>query len=103
MSKQILVDAICHDEIRVVSIQDNKIIQFEQESIIKKRLKGNVYIGVITRIEPSLQAAFVEYGAENEKQGFLPFSDILPHYYNISSAQKKNILDSSSEDFMQIF
>ncbi|MBQ4875518.1 MAG: Rne/Rng family ribonuclease [Rickettsiaceae bacterium H1] len=96
MSKQILVDAICKDEIRVVSIENNKIVQLEQDSIIKKRSKRNIYLGIITKIEPSLQAAFIEYG--NEKRGFLSFSNILPHYYQIKDYDKESILELPPEE-----
>lgn len=96
MSKQIFIDAICQDELRVVSVEENRIVLFEQESVVKKRLKDNLYIGVVTRIELSLQAVFVDYG--NIKQGFLSFSDILPHYYCLNPTDKEKALECSTED-----
>ena len=99
MSKQILVDGVCRDEIRVACIENNKIVQLEQDSIIKRRLKKNIYLGFVTKIEPSLQAAFIEYGGD--KRGFLSFSDILPHYYQINSYDKESILNFSSEELLK--
>ncbi len=99
MSQQILVDAICRDEVRVASVQDGSVIRFEQESVIKKRLRGNIYIGVVVKIEPSLQAAFIDYGCD--KKGFLSFSDIIPHCYQVSSYEKELILSSNSDDLLK--
>ncbi len=99
MSKQILIDAVCKDEIRVASIQNNKIIQLEQSSIIRKRLKKNIYLGVVTNVEPSLQAAFINYGCD--KTGFLSFSDIVPNYYQINTHEKDSILNNQPEDLLK--
>ena len=81
MAKRILVDAIYPNETRVVIADNNRIENFDYETAAKKQSKGNVYLGKITRVEPSLQAAFVEYG--EDKHGFLPFSEIHPNYYQI--------------------
>lgn len=87
MSKKILVDAIYPQESRVVVInKENQISNFDYDSATKDLLKGNVYLGTVTRVEPSLQAAFVEYS--NGKHGFLPFAEIHPDYYQIPAADK---------------
>lgn len=99
MTKQILVDAVYKDEIRVVSIENDKITQLEQESSITKRVKGNIYLATISKIEPSLQAVFIDYG--NSKKGFLSFSDIIPHYYQINSYDKESILNCSTEELLR--
>jgi ribonuclease E len=79
---RILIDAVYPDETRVVIYDNNKIQAFDYETASKKQTKGNIYLARITRVEPSLQAAFVEYG-EN-KHGFLPFSEIHPAYYSVA-------------------
>ena len=81
MSKKLLIDAHQHEETRVVLLNDQKIEEFDYENTARKQLKGNVYLARVTRVEPSLQAAFVEYGGN--RQGFLAFSEIHPDYYRI--------------------
>ena len=87
MVDKIFVDAIFAQEIRV-AVLDNKgkVCNFDYESNSKKLLKGNIYLAKVTRVEPSLQAAFVEY--EDGKHGFLPFAEIHPDYYQIPAADK---------------
>ena len=88
MSKKIIVDANFPSETRVVLLdKNNNIENLEFSSTNKKQIKGNIYLAKITRIEPSLQAAFVDYG--NEKGAFLPFSEIHPDYYQTLSTDKK--------------
>ena len=88
--EKILIDAIYPQETRVVKLgKDNRILNLDYESAVKKYLKGNVYLAKVTRVEPSLQAAFIEYG-EN-KQGFLPFIEIHPDYYQIPADDKKKL------------
>ena len=88
--EKILIDALYPQEVRVVRLsKDNKILNFDYEFAAKKQLKGNIYLAKVTRVEPSLQAAFVEYG-EN-KHGFLPFVEIHPDYYQIPAEDKKKI------------
>ena len=88
MSKKIIVDANFPSETRVVLLdKNNNIENLEFSSTNKKQIKGNIYLAKITRIEPSLQAAFVGYG--NEKGAFLPFSEIHPDYYQTLSTDKK--------------
>ena len=81
MTKKLLIDAHQPEETRVVMLNGNKIEEFDYESTSHKQLKGNVYLARVTRVEPSLQAAFVEYGGN--RQGFLAFSEIHPDYYRI--------------------
>ena len=91
MSK-ILIDAIYPQEIRVAKIsKENKILNFDYESLARKQLKGNVYLAKVTRVEPSLQAAFVEYG--KNKHGFLPFAEIHTDYYQLPADDKSKLDD----------
>ena len=88
--KKILIDALYSQEIRVAKVtKDNKILNFDYESSAKKQFKGNIYLAKVTRVEPSLQAAFVEYS--NNKHGFLPFVEIHPDYYQIPAEDKKKL------------
>ncbi|WPY00744.1 Rne/Rng family ribonuclease [Candidatus Trichorickettsia mobilis] len=90
MSKKIIIDAAFPNETRVVLLSSNNNIEdIEYENAIRPQNKGNIYLAKITRIEPSLQAAFIDYG--NEKSGFLPFSEIHPDYYHISVADQKSL------------
>jgi ribonuclease E len=96
MSKKILIDARHLEETRTVTIsQDNKIEDFDIESVSKKELKGNIYLAKVVRVEPSLQAAFVEYGGN--RHGFLPFSEIHPSYYQIPVADQKKLLATNNK------
>lgn len=79
MSRKILIDAAYPEEIRVATCSENKIEEYDYDTVTKQQLKGNLYLARITRIEPSLQAAFVEY--MDGKHGFLSFSEIHPDYY----------------------
>lgn len=83
MSKKILIDAVYPGETRVVILDKNRIQDFDYENSHKKQLKGNIYLAKITRIEPSLQAAFIEYAGE--KHGFLPFNEVHPCYFNVDT------------------
>ncbi len=79
MSKKILIDAVYSGETRVVIYDQNNIQDFDYENSHKKQLKGNIYLARVTRVEPSLQAAFIEYGGN--RHGFLPFNEIHPNYF----------------------
>lgn len=79
MSKKILIDAVYPGETRVVIYDQGRIQDFDYENSHKKQLKGNIYLAKVTRVEPSLQAAFIEYGGN--KHGFLPFNEIHPNYF----------------------
>ena len=81
-----LVDATHSEETRVAIVDDNRLEDFDFESSSKKQLKGNIYLAKVIRIEPSLQAAFVEYGGN--RHGFLPFSEIHPDYFRIPMADR---------------
>ncbi|WP_455477538.1 Rne/Rng family ribonuclease [Bartonella sp. B41] len=91
MSNKMLIDASHPEETRVVVIHGNKIEEFDFESEHKKQLKGNIYLARITHVEPSLQAAFVEYGGN--RHGFLTFSEIHPDYYQIPVADRLALLE----------
>jgi ribonuclease E len=94
MTKRLLIDATHELETRVAIIVDEIIEHYDFVSSAKRQLKGNIYLGKITRIEPSLQAAFVEYGGN--KQGFLPFSEIHPDYYQIPIADRKRLMEEAA-------
>src|SRR5579872_2456082 len=96
MTKRMLVDALHPEEIRVVIADENQIYDFDFISAAKKQLKGNIYLAKITRVEPSLQAAFVEYGGN--KQGFLPFAEIHPDYYQIPVSDRRRLLDEAEAE-----
>ena len=81
MAKRMLIDATHPEETRVVVLSGNRLEEFDFESSTKKQVKGNIYLAKVTRVEPSLQAAFVDYGGN--RHGFLAFSEIHPDYYRI--------------------
>lgn len=89
MSKKILIDGAFKEETRVALVEDNVLQNYDREDFNFKQLKGNIYLAKVTRIEPSLQAAFIDYGGD--RHGFLPFSDIHPDYYNIPKSEIKNL------------
>ncbi len=89
MTKRILVDAVHPEEIRVAVADDSRLVEFDFESVEKRQIKSNIYLGKITRVEPSLQAAFVEYGGN--RQGFLPFSEIHFDYFQIPIEDKEKL------------
>ncbi|WP_417431433.1 Rne/Rng family ribonuclease [Kiloniella sp.] len=90
MAKRMLIDATHPEEVRVVVHNENKLEDFDFETQSKKQLKGNIYLARVTRVEPSLQAAFVEYGGN--RHGFLPFSEIHPDYYRVPVADRDSIM-----------
>src|SRR3712207_7959267 len=81
MANKMLIDASHPEETRVVVLRGNRVEEFDFESAEHKQLKGNIYLAKVTRVEPSLQAAFVDYGGN--RHGFLAFSEIHPDYYQI--------------------
>lgn len=95
MSNKMLIDASHPEETRVVVIRGNRIEEFDFESEHKKQLKGNIYLARVTRVEPSLQAAFVEYGGN--RHGFLAFSEIHPDYYQIPVADRLALLEEEEK------
>jgi ribonuclease E len=90
MPKRMLIDASHPEETRVVVLDGQKVEEFDFEAAAKRPLKGNIYLAKVTRVEPSLQAAFVEYGGN--RQGFLAFSEIHPDYYQIPVADRLALL-----------
>ncbi|KXF77288.1 ribonuclease [Paramesorhizobium deserti] len=95
MSNKMLIDASHQEETRVVVVRGNRIEEFDFESEHKKQLKGNIYLARVTRVEPSLQAAFVEYGGN--RHGFLAFSEIHPDYYQIPVADRIALLEAEAQ------
>ncbi|MCB1417746.1 MAG: ribonuclease E/G, partial [Notoacmeibacter sp.] len=95
MANKMLIDASHPEETRVVVTRGNRIEEFDFESQDKKQLKGNIYLARVTRVEPSLQAAFVEYGGN--RHGFLAFSEIHPDYYQIPVADRQALLRDEEE------
>ncbi|QND53123.1 Rne/Rng family ribonuclease [Phyllobacterium sp. 628] len=95
MSDKMLIDASHQEETRVVVVRGNRIEEFDFESEHKKQIKGNIYLARVTRVEPSLQAAFVEYGGN--RHGFLAFSEIHPDYYQIPVADRQALIDAEAE------
>src|SRR6185436_6013316 len=90
MPNKMLIDASHPEETRVVVVRGNRIEEFDFESQDKKQLKGNIYLARVTRVEPSLQAAFVEYGGN--RHGFLAFSEIHPDYFQIPVADRERLI-----------
>src|SRR5215469_8399199 len=97
MSKRMLIDAAHAEETRVVVVNGTRVEDFDFESRAKKQLRGNIYLAKVTRVEPSLQAAFVEYGGN--RHGFLAFNEIHPDYYQIPHADREALLaEAEAED-----
>lgn len=101
MSKKIYVDAVHPEETRVVVVDTatNRVSDFDVETTTKPQIKGNIYLAKVIRVEPSLQAAFVDYGSG--KNGFLPFSEIHPDYYQVSPEQKKKLLELAHANIVE--
>ena len=95
MSKKMLIDASHPEETRVVIVDHNRVEELDFESRNKRQLRGNVYLARVTRVEPSLQAAFIEYGGN--RHGFLAFSEIHPDYYQIPYEDRMAILEEEEE------
>src|SRR6201992_3158681 len=90
MSKRMLIDANHPEETRVVIVDGSKVEEFDFEAASKRPLKGNIYLAKVTRVEPSLQAPFVEYGGN--RQGFLAFAEIHPDYYQIPASDRAALI-----------
>ena len=95
MSRKMLIDATHAEETRVVVVDGNKVEEFDFETINKRQLAGNIYLAKVTRVEPSLQAAFVDYGGN--RHGFLAFAEIHPDYYQIPVADRKALLEEERQ------
>ncbi|NNE53284.1 MAG: ribonuclease E/G [Sulfitobacter sp.] len=91
MPKKMLIDATHAEETRVVVVDGNKVEEFDFESENRRQLAGNIYLAKVTRVEPSLQAAFIDYGGN--RHGFLAFSEIHPDYYQIPVADRQALLE----------
>src|SRR4029077_16122587 len=94
MANKMLIDATHPEETRVVVLRGNRVEEFDFESASKRPLRGNIYLAKVTRVEPSLQAAFVEYGGS--RYGFLAFSEIHPDYYQIPGADRQALLEEEA-------
>ncbi|MEC7143565.1 MAG: ribonuclease E/G, partial [Pseudomonadota bacterium] len=95
MEKKILIDASQAKQTRVAITNNGNIDGYEFENINKKQLKGNIYLGKVSRVEPSLQAAFVDFG--NERHGFLAFNDIQSEYYQLPKSDKDALKQEEEE------
>jgi len=95
-TKRMLVDAIHPEETRIVVTNGNRLEEFDFESAQRRQLRGNIYLAKVTRVEPSLQAAFIEYGGN--RHGFLAFSEIHPDYYQIPIADREALLRDEAHD-----
>src|SRR5258708_7964050 len=96
MSKKMLIDAAHPEETRVVVLNGTQVEAFDFESRARKQLRGNIYLAKVTRVEPSLQAAFVEYGGN--RHGFLAFNEIHPDYYQIPHADREALMREAEEE-----
>jgi len=100
MADKMLIDASHEEETRVVVVRGNRIEEFDFESQHKKQIRGNIYLAKVTRVEPSLQAAFVDYGGN--RHGFLAFAEIHPDYYQIPLADRQALMQQEAEDQRKI-
>ncbi|MBE7220546.1 MAG: S1 RNA-binding domain-containing protein, partial [Caulobacteraceae bacterium] len=96
MANKMLIDAAHPEETRVVVLRGSRVEEFDFESADKRQLRGNIYLAKVTRVEPSLQAAFVDYGGN--RHGFLAFSEIHPDYYQIPMSDRQALLEAEAED-----
>ncbi|HTW72891.1 MAG TPA: Rne/Rng family ribonuclease [Acetobacteraceae bacterium] len=96
MTKRMLIDATHAEETRVVVLDGNRLEDFDVETSTKRQLKGNIYLAKVVRVEPSLQACFVEYGGN--RHGFLAFSEIHPDYYQIPVADRQRLIAMEEEE-----
>ncbi len=92
MPNKMLIDATHPEETRVVVVRGNRVEEFDFESASRRQLRGNIYLAKVTRVEPSLQAAFIEYGGN--RHGFLAFSEIHPDYYQIPVADRQALIEA---------
>ena len=91
MSNEILIDAARQEETRVAIVKNKRLEDYDYESNSRRPIRGNIYLAKVIRVEPSLQAAFLEYGGN--RNAFLPFSEISSDYYQIPVADKKKLKD----------
>jgi ribonuclease E len=96
MADKMLIDATHPEETRVIVLRGNRVEEFDFESANRRQLRGNIYLAKVTRVEPSLQAAFVEYGGN--RHGFLAFNEIHPDYYQIPVADREALMRDEFDD-----
>src|ERR1700735_4822521 len=96
MANKMFIDASHPEETRVVVVRGNRVEEFDFESSTRKQLRGNIYLAKVTRVEPSLQAAFVDYGGN--RHGFLAFNEIHPDYHQIPLADREALLREEAEE-----
>jgi len=97
MTKKMLIDATHVEETRVAVVDNGQLEEFDYESMVRKQIKGGIYLAKVTRVEPSLQAAFVNYGGN--RHGFLPFSEIHPDYFRIPVSDREALLEEQKAEF----
>src|SRR2546429_7059311 len=95
MPNKMLIDATHPEETRVVVVRGNRVEEFDFETAQRKQLRGNIYLAKVTRVEPSLQAAFIEYGGN--RHGFLAFNEIHPDYYQIPGADRQALMREEAQ------
>ncbi|HXF54053.1 MAG TPA: ribonuclease E/G, partial [Hyphomicrobiaceae bacterium] len=96
LHNKMLIDATHPEETRVVVLRQGRVEEFDYESAARKLLRGNIYLAKVTRVEPSLQAAFVEYGGN--RHGFLAFNEIHPDYYQIPIADRRALIEAEAAE-----
>jgi len=99
MANKMLIDAAHPEETRVVVLRGNRVEEFDFESASRRPLRGNIYLAKVTRVEPSLQAAFVDYGGN--RHGFLAFSEIHPDYYQIPVADRQALIEAEEREIAE--
>ena len=96
MPKRMLIDATHPEETRVVVADGNELLEYDYETSTKRQIKSNIYLAKVTRVEPSLQAAFVDFGGD--RNGFLAFNEIHPDYYRIPVEDREKLLAESDAE-----
>src|SRR6202162_3958667 len=99
MPNKMLIDAAHPEETRVVVLRGNRVEESDFESASRKQLRGNIYLAKVTRVEPSLQAAFVDYGGT--RHGFLACSEIHPDYYQIPVADRQALIEAEEAEIAE--
>ena len=96
MTKRMLIDGTHPEEVRVVITSANRLEEYDVETSTKRQLKGNIYLAKVTRVEPSLQAAFVDFGGD--RHGFLAFNDIHPDYFQIPVEDREALVAAENAE-----
>ncbi len=100
MTKKMLIDGTHEEETRVAIVDGNRLVEFDYESTVRKQLKGGIYLAKVTRVEPSLQAAFVNFGGN--RHGFLPFSEIHPDYFRIPVSDREALMAAQQAELEKL-